>query len=104
MFWNCHKSFPTDQALGGQKWYHYAGGVTISDGCAASSSISRHGFDLKLPVPLTELRTPAGFYSGDSKKNKVNVHLARIDEQEVEIESPLLNRVSLVPFINLFLV
>jgi len=108
------KSSSENQALGGHKRCHYNdgnnnhnnsninvnvtnnGGVTISDGAATSSSISHRGFDLNLHVPLTKLWTPARFDGGDSKKNKVNVNLAGIDEPEVKRESPLLNRVSLL--------
>jgi len=104
----CHKSFPTGQALGGHKRCHYDGGnhnnnnnsnsnvnannnsgITISDGAAASSSISHRGFDLNLPAPLTEFWSPLGLGGGDSKKNKVNVNLAGIGEQEVESPLPV---------------
>ncbi|GAU14995.1 hypothetical protein TSUD_47900 [Trifolium subterraneum] len=101
----CHKSFPTGQALGGHKRCHYDGGnhnnnsnsnvnannnsgITISDGAAASSS-SHRGFDLNLPAPLTEFWSPLGLGGGDSKKNKVNVNLAGIGEQEVESPLPV---------------
>ncbi|KAK2405080.1 hypothetical protein P8452_10630 [Trifolium repens] len=102
----CHKSFPTGQALGGHKRCHYDGGnhnnnsnsnvnannnsgITISDGAAASSSISHRGFDLNLPAPLTEFWSPLGLGGGDSKKNKVNVNLSGIGEQEVESPLPV---------------
>ncbi|XP_068655506.1 zinc finger protein ZAT10-like [Aristolochia californica] len=56
----CHKSFASGQALGGHKRCHYEGGVSSSEGAAASSTVTatanattttRRDFDLNVPAP-----------------------------------------------------
>ncbi|XP_068657350.1 zinc finger protein ZAT10-like [Aristolochia californica] len=47
----CHKSFASGQALGGHKRCHYDGGVSSSEGAAASSTATVHrDFDLNVPA------------------------------------------------------
>jgi hypothetical protein len=77
-----HKTFPTEQALGGHKRCHYDGGnnsntncgVTFSEGGGSSHSQSHRGFDLNLPA-FPE-------FLSDGK-----IHWLSVVDQEVE--SPL---------------
>ncbi|KAG9440476.1 hypothetical protein H6P81_020641 [Aristolochia fimbriata] len=49
----CHKSFASGQALGGHKRCHYDGGVSSSEGAAASSTTTatvHRDFDLNVPA------------------------------------------------------